>query len=373
MSDAPGFILILERGLPPTQRNRIRRRLEALGATVQFVSGGVHPVLEVFGDTISISTLKPEIWPGVVKRVELTSPHPHAAWGLGRGEGATADSPMLPTVVTIPRPGGGGESASDDPGFIEIGPGALTVLAGPCAVEDPEATLSLAHELAGLGVEVFRAGAFKPRTSPYAFQGAGDAGLEVLKAVREEVGLAVVTEILEIGQLDKLSEAADILQVGARNMHNFTLLKELGQCRMPILLKRGFAATVSEFLLAAEYILAGGNESVILCERGLRLAAGSEGVVLDLGAIPELRRATHLPIVVDPSHGGGRAYRVPALARAAVAAGADGILIEVHADPASALSDGQQALDLTTFQVTLAELAAMRQALNGCSAPGAAV
>lgn len=359
MSASPGFILILDRDLPATQRNRIKRRLESLGATVQFVSGGTHPVLEVFGDTLAISTLRPETWSGVARRVEFASPHPHVAWGAGRAaldDPTGAETARRPTVVAL-----GGEGGTRR---VEVGPESFTIMAGPCAVEEPEATVALARTLSEFGVEVFRAGIDKPRTSPYAFQGLGSVGLEALRSVREEVGLPVVTEILDVRHLGPLSEAVDLLQVGARNMQNFTLLEELGRCRVPVLLKRAYSATVREFLLAAEYILSGGNDAVILCERGLRSAAASEGVVLDIGAVAELRRTTHLPVILDPSHGGAKAYRVPTLAAAATASGCDGLLIEVHSDPEIALSDGQQALDVETFRVTLARVRAIRQALR---------
>ena len=214
-----------------------------------------------------------------------------------------------------------------------MGGGGFAIIAGPCAVEEEERTLRLAASVASSGAQLFRGGAFKPRTSPYAFQGMGEKGLKILERAREETGLGIVTEILDPRDVEKVSESADLLQVGSRNMHNYSLLKELGQIRAPILLKRGFSSTSEELMLAAEYILSGGNTNVILCERGIRCAAASRQVVLDLGIVPELKKKTHLPVVVDPSHGSAEAYRVPALAKAAVAAGADGLLVEVHDQP----------------------------------------
>jgi len=327
-----GLILVLEEGLSPPRRNRVVERLRELGAEVRVVPGGERTYLEVSGQDLAIRTLNPQGWPGVDRAIPLTPPHPHASRRAG-------SDPRRATPVEVAG--------------IAIGGEALVAIAGPCAVEDERRAIALAHEVREAGARLFRGGAFKPRSSPYAFQGLEEEGLRILSKVREETGLPIVTEVMDATDLARVAEVADLLQVGSRNMQNFSLLKRLGAIDRPVLLKRGYAATIEELLLAAEYILSGGNHRVILCERGIRHAVGSAQVVLDLGAIPELRSRTHLPVIVDPSHGAGEARRVPALARAAVAAGADGLLVEVHDDPSRALSDGQQAITPAEFRRTL--------------------
>ncbi len=235
-------------------------------------------------------------------------------------------------------------------GAARFGGGAVSIIAGPCAVEDRERTLEIARAVQARGATALRGGAFKPRTSPYSFQGAGRAGLDILRAVRDEVGLAVVTEVLDPRDIDAVSEVADAFQVGSRSMQNFALLRELGRQRKPVLLKRGFSATVREFLLAAEFLLDGGNREVVLCERGIRGFDDVTRNVLDVGAVAHLKGATHLPIIVDPSHAAGRADLVRALARAGIAAGADGVLVEVHPRPDEAHSDGAQAISLSELE-----------------------
>ena len=344
--DRVGLILVLEAGIPSTRRNRIRDRLRELGAEVRIVDGGERTFLEVSGQDLAIRTLHPAHWPGVDRAIPLTTAHPHAA--PRRGDDSMRAQPVEVSGVSF---------GGDD----------LAVIAGPCAIEDEARAIELGHRLREGGARLFRGGAFKPRTSPYAFQGLEEEGLRILARVREETGLPVVTEVMDAAELGPVAEIADLLQVGSRNMQNFALLKRLGSIDKPVLLKRGYAATVEEWLLAAEYILSGGNHRVILCERGIRHAAGASQVILDLGAIPEVRRRSHLPVIVDPSHGSGEAHRVPALARAAAAAGADGLLIEVHDDPSRALSDGQQALTPGAFRRTLEEVGAVRRALGAMS------
>jgi 3-deoxy-7-phosphoheptulonate synthase len=217
-------------------------------------------------------------------------------------------------------------------------------VAGPCAVESETQALEIGHLVKEAGATHYRGGAFKPRTSPYSFQGLGQEGLKILSRVRRETGLPIITEVLDTDSIDLVAEHADCLQVGARNMQNFALLKRLGRLRKPILLKRGMAATIEELLLSAEYLLAGGNYEVVLCERGVRTFVNHTRNTLDLSAIPYVQRISHLPILVDPSHGTGKRQKVLPLSRAAVAAGADGLLIEVHNHPEAALSDGPQAL-----------------------------
>jgi 3-deoxy-7-phosphoheptulonate synthase len=234
-------------------------------------------------------------------------------------------------------------------GGATIGAHALAVIAGPCSVEGREMLLDTAHAVRASGAVMLRGGAFKPRTSPYAFRGMGELGLELLAEARALTGLPVVTEVVDARQIELVAEHADMLQIGARNMHNFALLSEVGRAGVPVLLKRGLSATVSELLHAAEYILVEGNPNVVLCERGIRTFETSTRNTLDVAAIPVLKSETHLPVIVDPSHAAGRTALVAPLAAAAIAAGADGLIVEVHPTPASAMSDGEQSLTCDQF------------------------
>jgi 3-deoxy-7-phosphoheptulonate synthase len=245
-----------------------------------------------------------------------------------------------------------------------IGGPEVIVMAGPCAIESEEQILLTARAVKKCGAKLLRAGAYKPRTSPYSFQGMREEGLELLNLAREETGLAAVTEVLDPRHIDLVARHTDVLQIGSRNMQNFTLLEEVGRGRMPVLLKRGMSATVEEFLQAAEYVMKGGNDQVILCERGIRTFETSTRYTLDLNAVPMLKRHTHLPVVVDPSHGTGHSWMVPWLACAAVAAGADGLLVEVHCNPQEALSDGSQSLSPDGFDALMRKLRAVARAVG---------
>jgi 3-deoxy-7-phosphoheptulonate synthase len=241
-------------------------------------------------------------------------------------------------------------------GGVEIGGGELVVMAGPCAVESEEQVLTIARFVKKSGAQIFRGGAFKPRTSPYSFQGLGEEGLILLEKVRQETGLLIVTEATDHSNIDMVERYADIIQIGARNMQNYSLLRRAGQSKKPILLKRGFAATIDELLMSAEYIMSEGNARIILCERGIRTFTDNTRNTLDLSAIPAIKEASHLPIVVDPSHAAGRREYVIPLSRGAVAVGADGLLVEVHHDPVHALSDGMQSLYLEQFEELMKEI-----------------
>jgi 3-deoxy-7-phosphoheptulonate synthase len=243
---------------------------------------------------------------------------------------------------------------------LEIGRGRFVVMAGPCAIESETQALTIAGIVKKAGAQVFRGGAYKPRTSPYSYQGLGKEGLKILQKVRQETGLLIITEAVDVESLKLVAEYADIVQIGARNMQNFTLLRKAGQLRQPVLLKRGMYATLQEWLMAAEYLLAEGNTQVILCERGIRAIGEHARNLLDLATVPAVRRESHLPIVADPSHAAGRRDLVPPLARAAVAAGADGLLIEVHHEPEKALSDGAQSLYPDQFARLMQDLQALR-------------
>ncbi len=255
-----------------------------------------------------------------------------------------------PTVVSV--------------GNLRIGGDEVVVMAGPCAAETEDQVGRTAAAVKEAGASVLRGGAFKPRTSPYSFQGHGEAGLQMLRDAAAQHGMALVSEVMDVTQVGLVGRYADILQVGARNMQNFTLLTELGRTRKPVLLKRGISATIEEWLLSAEYILSGGNPDVILCERGIRTFESSTRNTLDLSAIPVVRKLSHLPIIVDPSHGTGRRDHVVPMARAAVAAGADGLIVEVHCDPDRALSDGAQSLEPDHFRRLMAELRIIAPALG---------
>ena len=256
------------------------------------------------------------------------------------------------------------ERSTIEVGGVEIGDGSVTVMAGPCTVESPEQMAATARHVAAVGAQVLRGGAYKPRSSPYSFQGMGVPGLELLAEARKATGLPVITEVLDPRQVEVVAEYADVMQIGTRNAQNYPLLREVGGCGRPVLLKRGMGNTIDEWLMCAEYIMAAGNPDVMLCERGIRTFETSSRFTLDLNAIPLLRRRTHLPIIVDPSQGTGHWFMVQSMALAAVAAGADGIIVEVHPSPETALIDGQQSLSFKHFSELMAQLEPMAAALG---------
>jgi 3-deoxy-7-phosphoheptulonate synthase len=247
---------------------------------------------------------------------------------------------------------------------IDIGGREVVIIAGPCAVESMEQLVATAVSVAKSGAKILRGGAFKPRSSPYSFQGLGEEGLQMLQEIKASTGLPVVTEVMDIRQIDTVCRYADMLQVGSRNMQNYSLLKEIGKTRKPVLLKRGMMATIEEYLLAAEFILSQGNDQVVLCERGIRTFETSTRNTLDLSAVPMLKHLSNLPVIVDPSHGTGLRWMVPSMAKAAVAAGADGLIMEVHYKPEEALCDGQQSLSLPEFAQLMKDLKKVAQAVG---------
>ncbi|MDO9340467.1 MAG: 3-deoxy-7-phosphoheptulonate synthase [Bacteroidales bacterium] len=247
---------------------------------------------------------------------------------------------------------------------VEVGGSEVVVIAGPCAVESQEQLFETARAVKTGGARILRGGAFKPRSSPYNFQGLGEDGLKLLGSIRKETGLPVVTEVMDTRLVELVAGYADMIQIGSRNMQNYPLLKEAGMCRKPVLLKRGMMATIEEFLMAAEYILNQGNEQVILCERGIRTFETSTRNTLDLSAVPMLKRLSHLPVIVDPSHGTGLRWMVPAMAKAAVAVGADGLIMEVHYKPEEAICDGHQSLNLNEFAQLMTDLKKIAQAVG---------
>jgi 3-deoxy-7-phosphoheptulonate synthase len=250
-------------------------------------------------------------------------------------------------------------------GDVEIGGDKPVIMAGPCVIEDRDSTIAIARAAREAGAGMLRGGAFKPRTSPYAFQGLGELGLQHLAAARAETGLPIVTEVMEPEQVDLVAHYADMLQVGTRNMQNYPLLRRVGLSRRPVLLKRGFSATVEEWLMAAEYILAQGNPNVVLCERGIRAFDPAFRFTLDLSAVPMIKELTHLPVIVDPSHGTGKRSLVAPMSLAAIAAGADGLILEVHPNPDSALCDGSQTITLADLELITGQVRAIHEVLRG--------
>ncbi|BDG03732.1 3-deoxy-7-phosphoheptulonate synthase [Anaeromyxobacter oryzae] len=314
----------MKRGCTDLEVAGVAARIEALGLRPSVSRGEERTVVGVIGDDRLADAGTLEALPGVSGCVRVLAPY----------KLASRDSHPSRTVVTI----GEGEGA------VRVGADAVAVIAGPCAVESWAQLEAVARAAKAAGARLLRGGAFKPRTSPYAFQGLGEEGLRLLARARGETGLPVVTEVMTAEMVPLVEEHADALQVGARNMQNFDLLRACGKARKPVLLKRGLSATLEELLMAAEYVLAGGNARVILCERGIRTYEKATRNTLDLSAVPALKELSHLPVMVDPSHGTGKRSLVTPMALAAVAAGADGLLVEVHPDPAHALSDGPQSL-----------------------------
>lgn len=315
--------------------DRVVEVITAHGLTPHPLPGATRTAVGMTGNTTAVEKGLFEVLPGVDEAIRVTKPF----------KLASREMKTDPTVVKTP--------------FGDIGPGTFTVVAGPCSVENLDVTLRTAEHLVSKGVRWLRAGAFKPRTSPYSFQGMGLEGLKILAEVRKRTGIGIVTELMDTEHAAAVEEYTDIIQIGTRNMQNFSLLKRVGQCRKPVLLKRGMSATLEEWLMSAEYVLAGGNYDVILCERGVRTFSDHSRNTLDLSVIPPARVLTHLPIVVDPSHGTGKRAYVPAMALAGMAAGADGLMIEVHPDPDKALSDSAQTIGFPVFDAMLDKLTAM--------------
>ena len=326
------MIVVMKPGAGEKEVGRITDKLKTMGYGVHLSTGEKRTVIGVIGQRREEVAQTMEAMPEVEKVVFITRPYKLA----GR-EFHPAD-----TVIKI--------------GDVTIGGPNLVIMAGPCAVENKEQLLSAALAVQGAGAAVLRAGAFKPRTSPYSFQGLEEVGLRYLAEVRAKTGLLIVTEVMDQYTVDEVAACADIIQVGARNMQNFFLLKELGKIRKPVLLKRGLAATVEEWLMAAEYILSGGNYDVILCERGIRTFEPLTRNTLDLSAVPLVKQLSHLPVIVDPSHGTGVVSLVPAMSKAALAAGADGLMVEMHPNPEDALSDGPQSLTPKQFTALVKDL-----------------
>ena len=322
------MIIITKPSITAVELDHIRERVEQLGLRTHMVRGEQRTIIGCIGDDALLEEVPLLSLPGIESVTPVLKPYKLASREYAIGS----------TVVNV------GDSVE-----TRIGGKCLAIIAGPCAVESLDMLQETARSVRQSGARFLRGGAFKPRTSPYAFQGLGPAALEMLAQVRAESGLPVVTEVMDPRQVEEVAAHADVLQIGARNMQNFSLLAEVGRVQRPVLLKRGLSARVSELLMAAEYIMAQGNRDVILCERGIRTYETATRNTLDIAAIPVLKAETHLPVIVDPSHAGGRADLVAPLAFAAIAAGADGLIVEVHPHPENALSDGDQSLTLGAF------------------------
>ncbi len=327
------MLIVMKKGATDREIEQVVETIRGLGLTPHPIPGEQRTAIGITGNKGSLDPNQLESLPGVMEAIPVSKPFKQVSreW---REEN---------TVVDV--------------GGVKFGGRALAIIAGPCSVESYEQTLTVARAVKEAGAHILRGGAFKPRTSPYSFQGLGEEGLRILDRVRKEVGIPVVTEALDTDGVDLVERYADMIQIGARNMQNFSLLKRAGRSRLPVLLKRGMSATIDELLLAAEYVVSEGNPNVVLCERGVRTFADHTRNTLDLSAIPAVQRLSHLPIIADPSHGTGKREKVVPMARAAIAAGADGLIIEVHHRPETALSDGYQALVPDMFAELMGQVA----------------
>jgi 3-deoxy-7-phosphoheptulonate synthase len=333
------MIIVMKSGAAEEDLQRVIHTIEELGYQSHVIRGTQRSVIGAVGDERGKARLQSlEALPGVESVVPILQPFKLASREFKPSQ----------TVVKI--------------GDVEIGGDRLVVIAGPCSVETEDQILETAKTVKEAGATILRGGAFKPRTSPYAFQGLGEEGLRLLAAARKETGLAIVTEVLKPEDVDLVAETADMLQIGARNMQNFALLKRVGEVKKPVLLKRGISSTIQEFLMAAEYVLSEGNYSIVLCERGIRTFETATRFTLDLNAVPVIKKLSHLPVIVDPSHGTGHWEYVAPMAKAAIACGADGLMIEVHMRPEVAFSDGIQSLKPAAFRQLMQEVAPFAQA-----------
>jgi 3-deoxy-7-phosphoheptulonate synthase len=351
------MIVVMKIGSPEAEIDRITQELEDWGLTPEKIVGRYKVVIGLVGETASLDPIQlQEISPWIEQVLRVEQPYKRASREFRHGEASEA-------IVTTPD------------GPVAVGEHhPIAVIAGPCSVENEEMIVETAKRVKAAGAKFLRGGAYKPRTSPYAFQGHGESALDLLAAAREASGLGVITEVMDAEDIDKIAQVADVLQVGARNMQNFALLKKIGAQDKPVLLKRGMSATIDEWLMAAEYVMAAGNPNVILCERGIRtFDRRHTRNTLDLSVVPVLRTLTHLPITIDPSHGTGWATYVPDMAKAAIAAGTDSLMIEVHPNPQKALSDGAQSLTPERFEQLMGEMGAIAKVFDRWPEPVAAL
>ncbi|KJR41823.1 3-deoxy-7-phosphoheptulonate synthase [Candidatus Magnetoovum chiemensis] len=336
-------IVVLKQSASEAEVQNIIHKLETRGLKTNLSKGTERTIIGVIGDTSKISEEEADSFkaiPGVEDVMRIVKPY----------KLASLEARKSGTIINV--------------GGVKIGDKKIPVIAGPCAIENRTVFLQIAEKVKEAGASFIRGGAYKPRTSPYTFQGLGEEGLEILADARNKFNLPIVTEIMDPRDMETILEYTDIIQIGTRNMQNFRLLLEVGMANKPVLLKRGLSATIKEWLMAAEYIMSRGNHNVILCERGIRTFETATRNTLDISAVPVLKQLTHLPVIVDPSHGVGRWDLVKPMAKAAVAAGADGLMIEVHTNPSEALSDGEQSLEPLTFKELMSELKPIAEAVG---------
>jgi 3-deoxy-7-phosphoheptulonate synthase len=328
------MLVVMQAHATPAEVHAVCRKIEDLGYRAHSIPGAERTAIGITGNQGEVEAGTLEEMPGVQEVIKVTKPY----------KLVSRDIKQENTVISFP----GSDATFGGPG--------LAVVAGPCAIENREQAFATAERVCRAGAQFFRGGAYKPRTSPYSFQGLEEKGLQIMAEVREQFGMKIVTEAIDHESLALVEDYADVIQIGARNMQNFSLLKRAGRSKLPVLLKRGMSATLEEFLMAAEYVMSEGNYNVILCERGVRTFADHTRNTLDLSIVPAVQRLSHLPIVVDPSHGTGKRNKVTPLSRAAVAVGADGLIIEVHYQPDKALSDGMQSLYPEQFDELMAQV-----------------
>jgi len=333
------MIVLIKKGTNQAQIKKIGQKIAAQGLKTTVIRGTERTVVLLIGNTRKIEVEQLKSIPGVEKIISVLKPY----------KLVTRDFKPKDTVIRLGN-------------NVAVGGKKLAIIAGPCSVESEDQVLRTAQALKKIGVKILRGGAFKPRSSPYSFQGLGEKGLKILAKARQKTGLKIITEVMAIDQINLVAQYADILQVGARNAQNFSLLKALAKIKKPVLLKRGISSTLDEFLLSAEYLLSGGNKEVILCERGIRTFNQYTRFTLDLSIVPAIKKLSHLPIIVDPSHGTGRRDLIIPMSKAAIVAGADGLMIEVHPQPSKALSDGDQSLNFKEFQQLIKEIKSMIKA-----------
>jgi len=338
------MLVVMQSHATEEQVRAVCERIESLGLKAHPIPGAARTAIGITGNDGAIDLGVLESLPGVIECIPVSKPY----------KLVSRDAKEEDTILRIPTPRGD----------VLVGGGNVAMVAGPCAVESEAQCMAIAEQVAKSGCRLFRGGAYKPRTSPYSFQGLGEPGLKILAKVRETHGFGIVTEAIDNESLDLVEHYADVIQIGARNMQNFSLLKRAGRAKKPVLLKRGMSATLDEFLMAAEYILSEGNYNVMLCERGVRTFSDFSRNTLDLAVVPAVKRRSHLPIMVDPSHGTGKRHKVLPLSLAAIAVGADGLLVEVHHEPEKALSDGVQSIVPEEFAQLSEEVRQIAQVLH---------
>ncbi len=335
------MLVVMHSHATPQQVEQVLAVIRGMNLTPHPLPGATRTAIGITGNVGAVDPRLLEVQPGVLELIRVTKPYKLASREMHEDD----------TIVRLPQ--------------TVVGPGTFTIIAGPCSVENEDMILCTAEFLHGQGVRLMRAGAFKPRSSPYSFQGLGQEGLDILARVREKTGIGVVTELMDTENAEAVEAAADVIQIGARNMQNFSLLKRVSRMAKPVLLKRGLSATLEEWLMSAEYVMSGGNYNVILCERGVRTFSDHSRNTLDLSVIPPAKHLSHLPVLVDPSHGTGKRDYVPPMALAALAAGADGLLLEIHPDPDhAACPDGAQSLDFAAFTRLLESLRRLAEPLG---------